>query len=124
MPNQLTSNPCNSVATVNGGLYGGGSGTSAVAPMFAGIIALLNDARFQAGKGPLGFINPLIYEYGPSAFTDITKSVSYGCGARDEPGGPPNLPLMMWNCRTGWDPVTGIGSPYFEKLRGIALGFE
>jgi tripeptidyl-peptidase-1 len=122
LPNQLTFSLCNSIATVNLGLYGGGSGTSASALMLAGIITLLNDARFQAGKGPLGFINPLIYEYGPTDFGNITKGVSYGCGARDEPGEPPNLPLMMGNCTTGWDPVTGMGTPDFEKLREIVLG--
>jgi tripeptidyl-peptidase-1 len=92
--------------------------------MLAGIIALLNDARLQAGKGPLGFINPLIYEYGLTAFNDITKGATYGCGASSQPGDPPvtNLPQMSWNCTAGWDPVTGVGSPNFEKLKDIVLG--
>lgn len=33
-------------------------GTSAAAPVFASVIALLNDARFKAGKPALGFLNP------------------------------------------------------------------
>ncbi|KAH8655161.1 peptidase S8/S53 domain-containing protein [Tricladium varicosporioides] len=109
-------------ATVNRGYYGGGSGTSASAPMLAGIIALINDARLQAGKGPLGFINPLIYEYGSTVFNDITKGLSYGCGQLDRSGNLSSLPLMSWNCTVGWDPVTGIGTPDFEKLKEIALG--
>lgn len=109
----------NSVATVDRGHYGGGSGTSASSPMLAGIVALLNDERFRAGKGPLGFINPLIYEYGPAAFNDIVNGVSTGCGFQS--GEPPYLPRMMWNCTAGWDPVTGMGTPDFEKLKEIVL---
>lgn len=36
-------------------------GTSASAPVIAGLITLLNDARLNAGKGPLGFLNPWLY---------------------------------------------------------------
>jgi subtilase family serine protease len=44
------------------GLWGPISGTSAAAPTFAAIVTLLNDARYQAGKGPLGFLNPFLYQ--------------------------------------------------------------
>jgi tripeptidyl-peptidase-1 len=44
------------------GLWGPISGTSAAAPTFAAIVTLLNDARYQAGKGPLGFLNPWLYQ--------------------------------------------------------------
>ena len=39
-------------------------GTSASAPAFAGIVALLNSARLSAGRRPLGFLNPWIYSVG------------------------------------------------------------
>jgi len=26
------------------------------------MVALLNDARYQIGKGPLGFLNPFLYQ--------------------------------------------------------------
>lgn len=37
-------------------------GTSASAPIFAGVVSLLNDARLNAGKSPLGFLNPMLYK--------------------------------------------------------------
>ncbi|KAF9266299.1 tripeptidyl peptidase A [Marasmius fiardii PR-910] len=83
------------------------SGTSASAPTFAGIVALLNDARLQKGKGPLGFLNPLIYSKGVSGFNDITTGNNPGCGT---PG---------FNARKGWDPVTGLGTPNFKKLKDL-----
>lgn len=52
------------------------SGTSASAPTFASIVALLNDALISAGKPALGFLNPLLYSKGASAFTDITTGES------------------------------------------------
>jgi len=38
----------------------GVAGTSCAAPTFSGVVALLNDLRLQNGKGPLGFLNPLL----------------------------------------------------------------
>ncbi|KAJ7202151.1 peptidase S8/S53 domain-containing protein [Mycena pura] len=37
------------------------SGTSASTPVFASVIALLNDELISAGKSPLGFLNPFLY---------------------------------------------------------------
>lgn len=54
-------------------------GTSCSAPIFGGVISLLNAQRSLQGKSPLGFINPWIYQ-NPSMFTDITSgSNSYLC---------------------------------------------
>jgi len=41
-------------------------------PTFAAIVSLLNDARYQAGKKPLGFINPWLYQLGKVG-TDILQ---------------------------------------------------
>jgi tripeptidyl-peptidase-1 len=41
---------------------------------------LLNDARIAAGRPPLGFLNPLIYQVGDKAFNDITAGNAPGCG--------------------------------------------
>ncbi|KAH9983545.1 tripeptidyl peptidase A [Russula compacta] len=84
-------------------------GTSAASPTFAGIIALLNDARIAAGKPSLGFLNPLIYALNGRGFNDITVGNAPGCGT---PG---------FNATPGWDPVTGFGTPNFEKLKEIVL---
>jgi kumamolisin len=66
-------------------------GTSAVAPLWAGLIALLN----QSAGAPLGFAQPRLYPLlGTAAFRDITSgdNGSYSAGP-------------------GWDACTGLGSP-------------
>lgn len=96
-------------AVVNNGVtYPGVAGTSCSSPTAGGIIGLLNDARFAAGKTPLGFLNPLLYEVG-SAFTDITAGTNPGCGT------------VGFTAQAGWDPVTGFGTPNFDKLLKIVL---
>eukprot|EP01133_Synstelium_polycarpum_P001425 gene1425-1653_t len=50
-------------------------GTSASAPIFGGMVTILNDVRMNAGKSPLGFMNPLLYKIAvdhPEAFYDVT----------------------------------------------------
>jgi tripeptidyl-peptidase-1 len=78
-------------------------GTSASSPSLAGLIALLNDQRFTAGKSSLGFLNPLFYQ-NPSVFIDITTGSNPGCQSNGFPAQPE------------WDPVTGLGTPNFQKL--------
>ena len=46
-------------------------GTSASAPIFASVINLINERRIAAGKGPVGFLNPVLYRH-PEAFTDVS----------------------------------------------------
>ena len=88
-------------------------GTSASAPVFSALIALINDARLAAGKPALGFLNPFIYA-NADAFTDIT--VGSNKVAR---GG---MPLTEgFNCSAGWDPVTGVGTPIYPKLLAAAM---
>lgn len=49
------------------------SGTSASSPVFASVIALLNDRLIAAGKPALGFLNPFLYSaQGQAALNDIT----------------------------------------------------
>jgi tripeptidyl-peptidase I len=82
-------------------------GTSAAAPTMASLIALINDTRLHEGKGIVGFINPVLYA-NPSAMNDITAGENYGCS--DE---------HAFSSGPGWDPVTGLGTPNFEKLLSI-----
>ena len=56
----------------------GGGGTSASAPAFAAMVALINDERLKAGKASVGFVNPALYA-NPGVLNDITKGVNYGC---------------------------------------------
>lgn len=71
-------------------------GTSAVAPLWAGLIALLN----QKLGTPVGFLNPKIYPLlGSAAFRDITQGTNGAYSA-----GP------------GWDACTGLGTPVGNVL--------
>ncbi|KAH8810891.1 peptidase S8/S53 domain-containing protein [Xylogone sp. PMI_703] len=96
------------VATVFANHTYGVGGTSASAPIFAGIVTLLNEERIAHGKGPIGFLNPTLYK-NPQAFNDITIGNNPGCGT----GG--------FNATPGWDPVTGLGTPNYEKLLKVFL---
>ncbi len=102
-------------------------GTSAATPLFAGIVGLLNDARLRKGMPALGFLNPLIYTYGPKIFTDITDGFGAGCnGINTQSGGPEPpgsglVPGARWNATAGWDPVTGYGTPDFQKMKELVL---
>jgi kumamolisin len=70
-------------------------GTSAVAPLWAGLIALLNQ---QLGK-KVGFLNPQIYPLGEGSFYDVTS------GSNGD-----------FSAGTGWDACTGLGSPNGQAL--------
>jgi kumamolisin len=71
-------------------------GTSAVAPLWAGLVAVANQ---QLGT-QVGFIQPAIYAAKAAAsFTDITQGNNGAFSA-----GP------------GWDACTGLGSPIAAKL--------
>jgi len=93
---------------VDGGEDDGG-GTSASTPTFAGIISIINDMRFNAGRGPLGLLNPALYKltakYPGELFYDITDGNSKTSCTEGFPATP------------GWDPVTGLGSPIFAGLQ-------
>ncbi|TFK52035.1 subtilisin-like protein [Heliocybe sulcata] len=89
------------------GSTGGVSGTSASSPTFAGIIALLNDYRIASGKAPLGFLNPWLYSTGVNGLNDITSGSNPGCNTNG------------FDATTGWDPVTGLGTPDFGKLQAL-----
>lgn len=116
----------NSFEIIITGLKALSGGTSAAAPVFAGIIGLLNDARLRAGKPALGFLNPFLYSKGLKALNDIVTGGSYGCGGIDpqsdqEVPGALIIPGAHWNATKGWDPVTGLGTPDFQKLKDLVL---
>jgi kumamolisin len=71
-------------------------GTSAVAPLWAGLVARLN----QALGHPVGFLNPALYDEGArDGFSDITAGSNGAYSARE-----------------GWDACTGLGRPIGSKL--------
>ncbi len=75
-------------------------GTSAVAPLWAGLIALAN----AQNKTSAGFLNPTLYT-NPAAFRDITSGNNGAYKA-----GP------------GWDPCTGLGSPIGTAIISALAG--
>ncbi|KAJ6519079.1 family S53 protease [Mycena sanguinolenta] len=95
------------VSIVSGGNQLGVDGTSASAPIFASTIALINDELIANGKPTLGFLNPFLYS-NAAALNDITSGSNPGCGTNGFPA------------KTGWDPVTGLGTPNFAALRKAA----
>ncbi|CAK3952267.1 Tripeptidyl-peptidase sed2 [Lecanosticta acicola] len=98
-------------------------GTSLAAPIFAGVISLLNAQRIQNGHKPLGFLNPWIYSSGYQGLNDIVVGGSVGCDGTDyfTNGPTPNIPGAGWNATKGWDPVSGFGSPNYPKLYQLAM---
>jgi kumamolisin len=68
-------------------------GTSAVAPLWAGLIAAFNAKRSK----PVGFVHAALYQHGAS-FRDITSG--------DNRSGP-----IGFDAGPGWDACTGLGSP-------------
>jgi tripeptidyl-peptidase-1 len=99
------------------------SGTSASAPTFAAIVSLLNNARLSEGQAPLGFLNPWLYSVGYKGLTDIVNGGSVGCiGEAIFSGLPaPVVPFASFNATKGWDPVSGLGTPLFDKLLQLAV---
>jgi kumamolisin len=82
------------------GSWGVGHGTSAVAPLFAGLMARIN----QKLRRPAGYLNPLLYrQYGELLQLGALREITAGRNG-------------AYRARKGWDACTGLGSP-----RGAAL---
>ncbi len=108
-------------AAINGGVlvvYGGFGtpvlfivgGTSAGSPQWAGIIALVNQARAGLSKGPIGDLNPYLYA--------IYHSASYSSDFHDITVGNDQLvgSSVGFSAGAGYDLASGIGSPIVDNL--------
>jgi tripeptidyl-peptidase-1 len=82
-------------------------GTSVSAPIFASIVALLNDRLIAKGKPTLGLLNPMIY---------ASRTKKEGAWRDVKSGSNPGCNTTGFGAAQGWDPVTGVGSPDFEGL--------
>jgi subtilase family serine protease len=105
---------------MNGKIMCGIGGTSAVAPVFAGIVTLLNQYQVASGAQStpgMGNINPKLYslaQTSPGVFHDITVGsniVPCTTGTPDCTG-----TTMGYRAGPGYDPVTGLGSADVYKL--------
>lgn len=97
------------------------SGTSAATPAIAGMVTLWNDIRLNAGKSPLGFINPLLYylaEKEPSAFHDIVV------GNNAAMKGMRRICDDSFGAAAGWDASTGVGTPNFQVIADFIRGLD
>jgi kumamolisin len=82
-------------------------GTSAAAPLWAGMTALMTQAAAQQGIAELGFVAPLLYqvrEADPSVFHDVVRG-----GNLVSVSGP------------GFDQATGLGSPDLAALTDAVI---
>ncbi|WCK53294.1 S53 family peptidase [Aneurinibacillus sp. Ricciae_BoGa-3] len=78
-------------------------GTSAVAPLWAGLLTLINA---QLGR-PVGFVNPMLYNLPVrgNVFRDIKRGNNESTRQSE-----------AYLAHPGWDPCTGLGSPDGVKL--------
>lgn len=99
------------------------AGTSASAPIFAGLVSYLNDLRLQNNLPLMGFLNPWLYkmaEQDADAFFDVTEG-SNPFFDRSSGGFSMQCCTVGFEATAGWDPVTGLGTPNFEKLAELAV---
>ncbi|MFL5624858.1 MAG: protease pro-enzyme activation domain-containing protein [Ktedonobacteraceae bacterium] len=122
---------CTAGSSCNGsGGLGGGTGgwitiggTSAAAPMWAAFVALTNEQAAHQGKGPLGFLNPALYNIGSgshysSDFHDITPPTDTSSPSNNDELG---LNGGAYPVTNGYDMATGWGSFDATKLAADLL---
>ncbi|MCY0851707.1 MAG: S8 family serine peptidase [Thermoplasma acidophilum] len=96
----MLANPNTGVLMISSARAYDAGGTSLAAPLWAGIIALMD----QASNRSMGLVDPLLYQISNtrlyhSAFTQITSG-SNG----------------YYSAAPGWNPVTGLGTPIVSNL--------
>jgi subtilase family serine protease len=121
-------------------------GTSLSSPLFAGVLALVNQARFQNHKGPVGFVNPALYhlahgdDSSSAPIVDVRRPSSPTAVLRGYLGNPNRLrvvtinsvpnpnypgddqPAVIEGANTsylttrGYDETTGLGTPNVPAL--------
>ena len=115
-------------------------GTSLASPIFASVLTLINEELALVGKGPVGFVNPALYERecscqfmlfshqqlillsDPEVLNDITNGSNPNCGKYCLPHrrrldvADKKLGSEGFKTAKGWDPVTGLGTPNYPKM--------
>lgn len=90
------------------GFVGLAAGTSLSAPMVAAMINRINEERLAVGKGPVGFLNPVLYA-NPDIFNDIVSGSIKGCNTTG------------FAAIEGWDAATGLGTINYPKLLKVFM---
>ena len=83
------------------GTEGPSGGTSAVAPLMAGLIVLLN----QAKQKNVGFLNPFLYQNAGKVVQDVTVGTN-----------AIKSTVKGYKAKRGWDACTGLGTPDGTKI--------
>jgi kumamolisin len=105
--------PVTGTPFVSDGKVLAGNGTSLATPIWAGMTALMDEFLHNNGQSPIGFANPTYYRLAadsaltPTPFHDITI------------GGN-----VFFRATTGFDPVTGLGSPDVAALAQDVLDID
>jgi subtilase family serine protease len=102
----------NQYSCYDGICNGGNGGTSYAAPQWAGLTAMANQQAIAGGGTALGFLNPALYAIGtgPSYDADF-HDIDHGSNGR-------------YTAVTGFDLVTGWGSPNGANLIGMFAGID
>lgn len=88
-------------------------GTSSGSPQWAALVAIANQENAKLhGGATLGYINPALYKIGanPARYANDFFDVTVGNNGADAPAVP------GFSASTGWDPVTGLGTPNAANL--------
>ena len=89
------------------GVFGG---TSCAAPLWAGFMALVNQQAADAGKSPVGFLNPAVYQLASeSDYASVFHDIVTGDNTWSM---SPNL----FYAAPGYDLCTGLGTPAGTNL--------
>jgi hypothetical protein len=95
-------------------------GTSIVAPLYAGLVALINENLGESIGAPasfsIGFLNPTIYALAASICRDVTGAAGPTNNSYIDPYVTPPVDLTGYPAGVGWDACTGWGS-----ITGAAL---
>jgi subtilase family serine protease len=105
------------ILVVIGGITGKTGGTSAAAPLWAGVTALINQQASQHGLPPVGFLNPAFYAIGmgpnyQSCFHDVTVGNNFSSSSPSE-----------FSAEPGYDLCTGWGTPAGQSLIDALMPF-
>jgi subtilase family serine protease len=96
----------------NGTIFNSG-GTSAASPLWAGLMALINETAAGQTKGPIGFANPYLYNLAVNNYSGNFNDVT--TGNNDYWGNNPTF----YQAGTGYDLATGLGSPKCALIAAI-----
>jgi subtilase family serine protease len=96
----------------NGHGWAGGGGTSAATPLMAGGIALADEQASSYGEGPLGLVNPLLYQLGEAHSKAL---VNIARGNNDIYG------LGCCTAKPGYNDAAGWGSVNFPQFVSAAV---